>query len=357
MKATYPLRRCVSASKTLVFVALTMSSLLIRAQSNFGPFQNGSFELPGQAANSAVHLVQGSTALSGWVIGGTGGYVGLFTGVSAEWGPGDFKPVDGDAQLHFNVGAGAAGTWIAQTFETVPGVGYAVKFYVGRNGNAEGGPVSMTASAISQTGNELASLQAFPQQEGYGPAQTMMFRAISRLTTLQFLDTSTGDISATDIVLDAVSVSAVDSGPRRAKATAQVVNGFLVGIDIIDGGAGYTEAPKVQIFSPEGSGASAVATVSGGAVTSIKVLNAGSGYTSPVVVIDSPPFAPELKVRVTRVGVDLKVMAGKKYLLESSKDFFVWTPAGDPFVAQDENLTEEFVVEETGRFFRVLQVP
>jgi hypothetical protein len=153
-------------------------------------------------------------------------------------------------------------------------------------------------------------------------------------------------------------VRAASLGPHAARATARAVNGFLVEITIMDGGAGYTEAPNVTIVGGEGTGASAVATIANGMVTSIKVLDAGSGYTGqPLVVIDSPPFAPRLSVEVSRVAVKLKVSVGKKYLLESSQDLKVWTPAEDIFVAEDENLTREFVVAEQGRFFRITQMP
>src|SRR4029079_6010167 len=69
-----------------------------------------------------------------------------------------------------------------------------------------------------------------------------------------------------------------------------VNNGFVVGITVTAGGAGYTVAPAVTITDTTGSGASATAHVSGGAVTSITINNAGSGYSSsPAVSIAPPP--------------------------------------------------------------------
>jgi hypothetical protein len=80
--------------------------------------------------------------------------------------------------------------------------------------------------------------------------------------------------------------------PITATATPEVVNGFVVGATITDGGFGYTNTPTVQILGGGGSGAQAVAVVSNEVVIAIHILDAGSNYiNTPVVVID-PPFIP-----------------------------------------------------------------
>ncbi len=80
---------------------------------------------------------------------------------------------------------------------------------------------------------------------------------------------------------------------RPAAAVAQVVNGFMVGATVSDGGAGYTNAPAVTITGGNGSGATAQATVVNGSVTKITILTPGSGYTeTPQIVIAPPPFPP-----------------------------------------------------------------
>ena len=80
--------------------------------------------------------------------------------------------------------------------------------------------------------------------------------------------------------------------PRTATATATVVNGFVVGATITDGGYGYTNTPIVKIIGGGGSGAQAVAVVSNGVVIAVNVLDAGSGYTSTSLVVIDPPFIP-----------------------------------------------------------------
>ena len=146
--------------------------------------------------------------------------------------------------------------------------------------------------------------------------------------------------------------------PRKATSTAQVVNGFVVGAKITDGGFGYDTAPAVLILGGGGSGAVAVATVANGVVTAITITNPGTGYTSvPIVRIASPPFAPKLGIETSKVYVRMSVVLGRKYQLEASTDLNTWTTTGPAFIAQDEELAQEFDVNQVGRYFRINQVP
>jgi hypothetical protein len=76
---------------------------------------------------------------------------------------------------------------------------------------------------------------------------------------------------------------------QQATATANLTVNFVTSITVVNGGSGYTSAPKVIITGGGGSGATATASVSGGAVTGITVNNAGLGYTSPPTVTIAPP--------------------------------------------------------------------
>jgi hypothetical protein len=146
--------------------------------------------------------------------------------------------------------------------------------------------------------------------------------------------------------------------PRKATSTAQVVNGFVVGTKITDGGFGYDSPPAVLIVGGGGSGATAVATVANGVVTAITISNPGTGYTSsPIVRIASPPFAPKLAIETSKVFVRMSVVLGRKYQLEASTDLNTWTSSGPAFIAQDEELVQEFDVNQVGRYFRINQVP
>ena len=79
-----------------------------------------------------------------------------------------------------------------------------------------------------------------------------------------------------------------------ATATVLVLDGFVYGATVNNGGNGYVSIPNVQILGGGGSGASATAVVSNEIVVAITVTNTGSGYAStPLIQID-PPSAVNL---------------------------------------------------------------
>jgi hypothetical protein len=80
--------------------------------------------------------------------------------------------------------------------------------------------------------------------------------------------------------------------PSQAFATAQVVNGFVVGGTVTSGGSGYLTNPAVGIVGGGGTNAAAVSQISGGVVTSLTITSAGINYTNtPTIIIDQPPAA------------------------------------------------------------------
>jgi Concanavalin A-like lectin/glucanases superfamily len=154
---------------------------------------------------------------------------------------------------------------------------------------------------------------------------------------------------------------AIESGfctPHAAQATAVTTNGFVIAASVTDYGCGYTNAPLVLIEGGGGSNATATATIQSGFVTSINIIYPGAGYTNlPDILIGSPPFVPTLSINVSRVNVTQHVVLGFNYVLDSSPDLINWTPTGPPFTAQSESITTEFVVSQTGQYFRIRQVP
>jgi hypothetical protein len=148
--------------------------------------------------------------------------------------------------------------------------------------------------------------------------------------------------------------------PYRATATAVVVNGYVVGTTITDGGCGYTNAPLVLIQGGGGSGATATAVISDGHVVGINITNPGSGYTNTntvKIIIASPPFVPTVSIAFSRVNVTQHVVLGRNYLLESSTNLVDWVPTGPQFTAQSEDIVSEFILNQTGQYFRIHQVP
>lgn len=142
--------------------------------------------------------------------------------------------------------------------------------------------------------------------------------------------------------------------PRKARATAQLVNGFLVGATITDTGCGYTNAPLVVIEGGGGFGAAATAVITDGRVTAIQITDAGFGYDQPPrILIASPPFVPHLSIAVSKVQVIQEVTLGRRYVLEASHDSQAWSVVVPAFTAMSESITNEFDTALTGRFFRV----
>lgn len=182
--------------------------------------------------------------------------------------------------------------------------------------------------------------------------------ATARITNGSVVSVSINNPGSGYTSLPTVSIDPPPFPPRRATAAAQVVNGFVVGLTLVDGGYGYSEAPDVRLVGGGGSGAIATGIVQNGVLTGFTILNPGSGYTSaPTVRIASPPFAPSVSIEVSKVAVRLKVVQGRRYQLESSANLQEWAAVGESFVAELEDLEEEFDVRSNGAYFRIRQVP
>jgi hypothetical protein len=68
------------------------------------------------------------------------------------------------------------------------------------------------------------------------------------------------------------------------------------GVQVVNAGFGYTQAPKVVFSGGKGSGAEATAVIGDGVVGIITITNGGSGYvTPPIVTFNSPPLGEKAK--------------------------------------------------------------
>lgn len=82
-------------------------------------------------------------------------------------------------------------------------------------------------------------------------------------------------------------------GATKATGIATVISGLIdfcetdinkyriQGVELIDGGQNYTNAPKISFIGGDGTGAKAVSYINDGVIRKIDVVNGGSGYTSP----------------------------------------------------------------------------
>lgn len=127
---------------------------------------------------------------------------------------------------------------------------------------------------------------------------------------------------------------ASEAPPQAATATATLINDFVVGTTIIDGGAGYTNTPLVRIIGGGGSGAQAVAVVTNGVVLAINMIDAGAGYTNTPVVVVDPPFIPNPVLGVAPVSLlnFSNLIAGDSYQLQQFNSWY-WTNLPVSFTA------------------------
>jgi hypothetical protein len=129
--------------------------------------------------------------------------------------------------------------------------------------------------------------------------------------------------------------------PCRATGTAILANGFLIGVNLTDGGSGYTDTPQVRIVGGEGIGAQAVAVVSNSVVVAVNVLNAGYGYTTTPVVVIAPPFIPQPLLGSAAMTLlsfsDLAV--GGSYQLQRQQAWY-WANQGASFTSSGSTLTQ-----------------
>ncbi|HWD17749.1 MAG TPA: tail fiber domain-containing protein [Verrucomicrobiae bacterium] len=75
-----------------------------------------------------------------------------------------------------------------------------------------------------------------------------------------------------------------------ATAAITVLNGFVVGADIVNAGFGYTSAPTVSVTDATGSNAVLVANLTNSSVASLTIQNAGHNYSAgAAILIAAPP--------------------------------------------------------------------
>ena len=152
--------------------------------------------------------------------------------------------------------------------------------------------------------------------------------------------------------------------PRTATATAELAgtNGIgldiVVGVDIVDGGAGYTNTPNVRFIGGGGNGAQASVVISNGIVVAIDITNSGSGYTNaPVVVID-PPFIlnPVLGIASISILNFSNLLTGTNYQLQQFQST-TWINQSTGFKATNSFYTTMVSGAAGSGDYRLAQIP
>jgi hypothetical protein len=167
------------------------------------PFQNGSFELPDiLQPNTHTALFEGDTTITGWRVGGNGDGLTWHNGTNSD------QPVnafEGKYLVGFGGGGSLPGRLIEQTFDTLTGQQYVVRFEVAQTGS--GGISRVSAEIFSQTGQVLASTQAVGATSNWTEI-TLIFTATTTESKIRFTDASINAFSS-DLLLDNVSITKI----------------------------------------------------------------------------------------------------------------------------------------------------
>lgn len=130
--------------------------------------------------------------------------------------------------------------------------------------------------------------------------------------------------------------------PQTATATASVVNGFVVGANVITSGQGYTNTPQVRFIGGGGTGAQAVAVVSNGIVTAVHINNPGSGYTNAPIVVIAPPYIlnPILSIAPMSFLSFSNLTVDGVYQLQQLEQSYYWSNQPVSFTATNTQFTD-----------------
>jgi hypothetical protein len=118
------------------------------------------------------------------------------------------------------------------------------------------------------------------------------------LRNLSPSDTANYDVVVTNAyggLTSAVATLTVTLMPARA--TPIILNGFVTGATLLDGGCGYSSPPVVIISGTGGSGAAGYAETSNGTVTNIAITSTGYGYPTNATLFIALPVYPVLQIK------------------------------------------------------------
>ncbi len=161
---------------------------------------NGSFEEPTLTSNLNFTSSFSFTGWSGFSTGSGVNCAGITVGT--DFG---LAPLDGNQAFSFNGNNPPAGTYIEQTFSTIPEESYTISFGIGRNSGFSDETLALNAQVFDATGEELVSLYAQPPSSVSWATETFSFVADSTTSRLRFTDASSSNPN-TDLFIDAVSV-------------------------------------------------------------------------------------------------------------------------------------------------------
>jgi hypothetical protein len=146
-------------------------------------------------------------------------------------------------------------------------------------------------NTIAKPINEIPVLNKAPQNNGPSILKENCFKFFNDTQNVDknkfmFTGAEMGINSSSDVNLNCNG----DIISETAKAIANVENGKITEIYLIDKGKGYNKNPNIKIVSSEGYGCKAEAIVNdNGSIELIRIIDEGEGYTStPKIIIEEP---------------------------------------------------------------------
>jgi hypothetical protein len=185
-----------------------------------------------------------------------------------------------------------SGQSVSDVQVTNPGAGYSYAPAVTFSAPNIATGVRATGTAlINPITRQVTGINITNPGMGYTATPTVTLSAVTVAATTEVFLTG-GSVLSADIISQgsdyayAPTVVFTGGGGTGAAGTAVLVNGRVVGINITNGGVGYTSAPTIELNS--GENAQGFATVTNGVITAITVTDGGFGFTgAPRVVIGS----------------------------------------------------------------------
>lgn len=127
-----------------------------------------------------------------------------------------------------------------------------------------------------------------------------------------------------DAAVEPIGINKPCVGPSLAAASGTTSS--VVGIQIVNGGAGYNNVPTVSFTGGGGTGAVAAATITNGRVSSVSIVKPGSGYTAAPSVSFSGGIGSGASFGVGVIGGVQRIRVtsgGSGYAVTSAASTFV----------------------------------
>ena len=245
------------------------------------------FPLTGNSDRSVslwVGAVAKSAAPYGRLLGWGSGNLGFTTLYFRSYKPNPFAMDSGGAVVSVAPGFNPQGSWTHLVWTYTTNLGLS-SFYV--NGVKKAS--SLESGSASTTLNTAAGPLILGDISQVGFPTNALFNGFIDEVRVYSRALSDAEVKG----LYGFEINPQPLKVRPATATAQVVNGFLVGATITDGGYGYTNAPGVNVVGSGGQGAVVSTVVSNEVVVAVSIDEAGKRYPSNTsLVIDPPPYPP-----------------------------------------------------------------